>query len=239
MASSAADARENMDRGKIKLQALFEYQVEMAQANSPVYGEKGVTIRCRCIDLIWRPLGRLVRFVLVDHPRRGKCMLLCTDLSLTAIDIIQLYGLRSKIEVAFKAALLILGGYACHFWMRAMTPRKRGEGRRPVSTPRNARLPASHQAQDRRVSPLHPDQLHCPRYSALSRRAVSSTGMAAFRILAAHHSPQDDAIGNGNSAGVAQQPFGLLSQSGCAISFAAFLHDRVDPQYAQDRFRCG
>jgi len=95
------------------------------QAESPVYGERGVMIRYRVADLIWRPLRRQVRFVAVDHPTRGKILLLSTDLALDPIDVIRLYGIRFKIELSFKQALRVVGVYAYHFWMMTMKPRSR------------------------------------------------------------------------------------------------------------------
>jgi hypothetical protein len=41
--------------------------------------------------------------------------------------IIRLYGWRFKIEVSFKQAIHTVGTYAYHFWMRAMTPIRRGD----------------------------------------------------------------------------------------------------------------
>ena len=73
-------------------------------------------------DLMWRPAGRLVRFVAVIHPTRGACLLMCTDTSLSAIDIIRLYGLRFKIEHSFKQAVRLIGSFAYHFWMKDMIP---------------------------------------------------------------------------------------------------------------------
>src|ERR1039458_4835133 len=73
-------------------------------------------------DLLWRPVGILVRFVVVLHPQRGAILLMCTDLTLSPLDIIGIYGLRFKIEVSFKQALRGVGAYAYHFWMAAMTP---------------------------------------------------------------------------------------------------------------------
>jgi hypothetical protein len=78
--------------------------------------------------LLWRPVGTLVRFVLVIHPTRGRIILLCTNLSMDALTIIRLYGLRFKIEVSFKQAIHTLGAYAYHFWMMSMTPIKRCSG---------------------------------------------------------------------------------------------------------------
>ncbi len=114
---------------KIKLWTLFDSPSQTWQhADSPVYGEHGVTIRFVCLDLLWRPLRTLVRFVLVDHPTRGRSIFIATDLSMPPIQIIRLYGLRFKIELSFKQALRVLGVYAYHFWMRHMTKIARGSG---------------------------------------------------------------------------------------------------------------
>jgi len=78
--------------------------------------------------LLWRPVGILVRFVVVHHPRRGTILLMCTDLTLCPLDIIRIYGLRFKIEVSFQQALRVIGAYAYHFWMAAMTPLRRVSG---------------------------------------------------------------------------------------------------------------
>jgi hypothetical protein len=45
------------------------------------------------------PLRTVVRFVLVDHPARGRSILITTDLSLPPIEIIRVCGLRFKIEL--------------------------------------------------------------------------------------------------------------------------------------------
>jgi DDE superfamily endonuclease len=113
---------------KLRLKSLFNDPKSMPSAASPVYGEHNVTIQYRVCDLLWRPVGRLVRFVAVIHPSRGACLLMCTDLSLSAIDIIRLYGLRFKIEHSFKQAVRLIGSFAYHFWMQDMKPLRRGNG---------------------------------------------------------------------------------------------------------------
>ena len=113
---------------KVKLKQLFNDDSLFTEATSPIYGERNVTLRYRVVDLLWRPVGIRVRFVLVIHPERGRKILLSTDLSLEPIQIIQLYGVRFKIEVSFKQAIHTIGAYSYHFWMAAMKPRPRRSG---------------------------------------------------------------------------------------------------------------
>jgi hypothetical protein len=117
---------------KTKLRSWFAYRKDFRKAPSPVYGEKGVTLRFYSHDLLWRQLGRVVRFVWVDHPTRGQMVLLCTDLTLEPMEILRLYGWRFKIEVSFKSAIHTVGAYAYHFWMQDMTPIRRGSGKQHV-----------------------------------------------------------------------------------------------------------
>ena len=113
---------------KVSLKDLAKDPAAFTSAPSPVYGENGVTIRYRCEDLLWRPVAHLVRFVIVHHPLRGTIFLLCTDLSLAPLEILQLYGYRFKIELGFRQAVHVLGAYAYHFWMADMKPLRRGDG---------------------------------------------------------------------------------------------------------------
>ena len=113
---------------KVKLASLFGDARTLLCAPSPVYGEDDVTVQYRVCDLLWRPVGRVVRFVLVVHPTRGRCILMSTDTSLEAIEVLRLYGLRFKIELAFKQAVQVLGSFAYHFWMKDMKPLCRRNG---------------------------------------------------------------------------------------------------------------
>ncbi len=113
---------------KVRLRQLFKAWQSFSEAKSPVYGEEGVIIQYRAVDLLWRPVGRMVRFVLVKHPRRGSIILLSSSLDFDPLTVIKIYGLRFKIEVSFKQAIHTIGTYAYHFWMMPMKPIKCGSG---------------------------------------------------------------------------------------------------------------
>ena len=113
---------------KVLLRNYFARPQDFVTAPSPVYGEKQVCIQYLCKDLLWRPVGQMVRFVLVRHPSRGRMILMSTQTTLDPLDIIRIYGYRFKIEVSFKQALHTLGTYAYHFWMKQMRPVRKGGG---------------------------------------------------------------------------------------------------------------
>ena len=113
---------------KIKVKNLFKQWVDFETVKSPLYGEKNTTLQFRSFQFYWRRAGLMVLYVLVIHPQRGRIMLMCTDLSLSPIEVIKLYGLRYKIELSFKQALRVLGAYTYHFWMKSMDSIDRRSG---------------------------------------------------------------------------------------------------------------
>ena len=113
---------------KVKLKSFFKKTKNMKNTMSPIYGDKDVEIQYLEVELLWRPVGKKVKFVIVIHPTRGKIILMTTDLKLDALKVIKLYSLRFKIEVSFKQSIHTVGIYLYHFWMKDMKPRKKNDG---------------------------------------------------------------------------------------------------------------
>ena len=86
---------------------------------------------CRyyCINLVWKPVKQLVRFVIIEHETKGRCVVMTTHLTLDPITIIKIYRLRWMIETGFKQAIHVIGTFSYHFWMKSMEPiRRRSKG---------------------------------------------------------------------------------------------------------------
>jgi hypothetical protein len=100
---------------KVNLKELFESRPQDFQtAKVSLYG-KLETIEYLCLDLLWRPVKGTIRFVLVKHGST-PFILMCSDLTVPALQIIELYGYRFKVEVMFKSLKNTIGSFFYHFW---------------------------------------------------------------------------------------------------------------------------
>ena len=81
---------------KVRLRDCYGQDDAFIEALSPVYGETNITLRYRVLDLLWRPVGIVVRFVLVAHPTRGRKILMSTDLSLAPLTILEPVAARLR-----------------------------------------------------------------------------------------------------------------------------------------------
>lgn len=113
------------DKDKVRLMAIFNFPHLFEQAQIMVQGEMR-PISYYCIDLLWRPVDRLIRFVCVLDGK-DKYILMCSDLNLPALQIITIYNYRAKIEVMFLMLKHLIGGFCYHFWTRAFPKLKKGQ----------------------------------------------------------------------------------------------------------------
>ena len=103
---------------KLKLQKLFRTRSDAFQPITVRAYDEVKTVRVLCLDLLWKPIGQKVRFVLVQD-KGQSFILMCSDFALTPQEIVELYAIRFKIEVSFKTLKHLMGGFAYHFWTSA------------------------------------------------------------------------------------------------------------------------
>lgn len=109
----------------VKLNTLFESRAsEFIKAEVMMYGKKE-TVEYLCLDLLWgSKLYKKLRFVLV-RSSKGECILVCTDLTLDPVLIIEAYAHRFKIELMFRELKQQIHVFSYHFWTKAMPKLKR------------------------------------------------------------------------------------------------------------------
>ncbi|MPM69152.1 IS4 family transposase ISCku4 [bioreactor metagenome] len=109
----------------LKLAEVFHTRAaEFQSVQVTLYG-KEETLSYLCLDLLWgQGLYQELRFVLVKQGDRHS-ILVSTDLSLDATEIITLYGYRFKIECTFREMKQVMGAFGYRFWSRSMPKLKR------------------------------------------------------------------------------------------------------------------
>ena len=88
------------------------------------------------INLLWKPTGRLIRFVLAIT-NRGPIVLMCSDLNQDPLIALQLYCTRTRIEIMFDMLKNLICAFSYHFWSKLM-PR---HSRKPKSN-KNLKQPS-------------------------------------------------------------------------------------------------
>ncbi|WP_233277442.1 hypothetical protein [Paenibacillus durus] len=104
----------------VKLKDLFLTRAaDFQTATVTLYG-KEETVQFLCLNLLWgQRLYQELRFVLV---KRGSqfAILVSTDRTLSATEIITLYGYRFKIECTFREMKQVIGAFGYRFWSKSM-----------------------------------------------------------------------------------------------------------------------
>ena len=106
---------------KVILAELFQEKEEsFSEVGMELYG-KTKTISFYYTDLLWgKKLYQKLRFVLIKWEDNSKGILVSTDTTLDPCTIISLYCCRFKIEFTFRTLNQHLGGFAYHFWTKAI-----------------------------------------------------------------------------------------------------------------------
>ena len=126
---------------KLKLMTLFDskakcYTFQTIEAD--IYGHSE-NIRFLVLDLLWKPVKGMLRFILVETSR-GRIILITSDFNLDAVIAIQLYCRRVTIETMFDTLKNTLGAMAYHFWSQYLSrasrkPKKQKDQKQKSSNP--------------------------------------------------------------------------------------------------------
>ena len=112
---------------KIKLFDTFESKRKnhkFKKSKAIMYNNEIVNFEYLVLDLMWKPLKGMVRFILIRSPY-GNLILMTSDMNLDAVTAVGLYCKRSKIESMFNVLKNILGAMGYHFWSSYLSPNSR------------------------------------------------------------------------------------------------------------------
>lgn len=126
---------------KLKLMKLFDSKAKaltFQEAEACVYG-KQETIRYLTLDLLWKPIKGMLRFILVESSR-GRMVLITSDFDLSAVAAVQLYCRRVSIETMFDTLKNLLGGLGYHFWSQYLSPASRQPKKKGTNRQRSSNL---------------------------------------------------------------------------------------------------
>jgi len=104
---------------EVPLKPLFESLEACQIAVVWLYGQQ-TTVSYQCFKLFWDSPEAEVLFVLTQLPNGKQMILLSSDVTLSANQVIEAYGKRFKIEVCFRTFVLLLGGFAYQFWLKLL-----------------------------------------------------------------------------------------------------------------------
>jgi hypothetical protein len=116
---------------KVKVFELFDHLHLFSTVRCSVYG-KIEAVSITSLDLLWKPTGTLIRFVLAVTSR-GPIVLMCSDLHQDPVAALQLYASRVRIETMFDMLKNLMGVFRYRFWTKRL-PR---HSRKPL---KNSRL---------------------------------------------------------------------------------------------------
>jgi hypothetical protein len=103
---------------KVRLKDLFDDLHLFSKAECRIYG-KVEEVSIMVINLLWKPTGRMIRFVLAVTSR-GPIVLMCSDLNQTAVLALELYCARTRVEIMFDMLKNLIGAFQYRFWSKLM-----------------------------------------------------------------------------------------------------------------------
>jgi len=156
--------RPRMYGDKIKVSDLFDFRDLFERVECTIYGKVEV-VSIAAVDLLWKPTGCLIRFVLAIT-RRGPIILMCNDMNQHPVGALELYCTRIRIETMFDMLKNVMGVFKYRFWTNGL--------------PRHSRKPVNNNSLKK---PTNVDQMNKTKRCFAAYERFVMTGAIALGIL--------------------------------------------------------
>jgi hypothetical protein len=125
---------------KVHLMECFDHPHLFHTVTCQVYGKLEV-VQLMTATLLWKPLGDWVLFIFAITSR-GPLVLMPSALTLSPTTALELYWVRTRIEIMFDMLKNLLGAFRFHFWTKKL-PRhsRRPRANRHLKAPLPQHLP--------------------------------------------------------------------------------------------------
>ena len=112
---------------KVHLMECFDHAHLFRTVTCRVYGHLEA-VQLMSLPLLWKPLGDWLLFICA-RTSRGPIVLMCSDLRLSPTTAVELYCVRTRIEIMFDVLKNLIGAFCFRFWTKRL-PR---HSRRPCA----------------------------------------------------------------------------------------------------------
>lgn len=102
----------------IRLQECFDHRHLFDTVHGQVYGQLEA-VQLLALPLLWKPLGDWLLFIFAITSR-GPIVLMSSDLTLSPATALELYCVRSRIELMFDALKNIIKAFCFRFWTHSL-----------------------------------------------------------------------------------------------------------------------
>jgi hypothetical protein len=125
---------------KVHLIECFDHPQLFQTVSCRVYGNLEA-VQLMSVQLLWKPLGDWLLFIFAVTSR-GPIVLMSSDLTLSPITAIELYCVRTRIEIMFDVLKNLIGAFRFRFWTKKL-PRhpRRPTANRHLKAPSPEHLP--------------------------------------------------------------------------------------------------
>lgn len=127
---------------KVYLKECFDHPHLFQTERCHIY-DKIEEVRVMSLILLWKPIADRILFILAVTSK-GPIILMSSDLTLSAVQALELYCARTRIEIMFSVLKHLLGAFKFRFWTKSLPK----HSRRPFS---NRQLKAPPPSQVRTV----------------------------------------------------------------------------------------